>query len=810
MRRKLLSPLVLAVCVGVVVGLAGSALWSSPRGTWRSPLFGEVRELTKLPTVRVLPHAELAVSGLEARASLEAGQPWRAWRLLRDEVDGEDVAAGYVLLAARAAADWGGWGNVRRLLADRDWLAKANGGEGLFLLGRAEEELRHPDAAAAAYRRYLAVASGESAAEARVRLGSVLARTGDHAGAAAAYASAAPRLPLIEDWLRALQAQQLAAAGRSTAGTELRGPASVAARKRHARAVAASLLSAGDTAQAALRLSWDARVIRAQGGAAEAAALEVERARLLLRLGRRSEARDALRTAAWESSAPASLRLAAARTMGDLDGLTAQDELARSAAYEAARQPGLAARSLRSAIVAGGYQADAGLQLKLARLLYEERDYGPARVAFRKVSEQLRDPALVAEAKLYAARSLYLGGGKARWDAIAEFKQVASDYPSTPAAATALFLLGDAASSVETGLSYYRRAAAIGGSPEAREALYRVGDRSLKLGNRSAGLRAWEEYVRRYPSGASTAEIAYHAARLYEKVGDDDAARAMYRAAIHAEPASYAAMRAADHSEIDLLDGVVGEPRPWPGLAADEPDAAAVLRRLAELERVGLDDAWEEELDAATRAFASRPAGLLTLGEGLRDQGHTVEGIRIGRQLLASRGVWDLHLLRLVFPLSYRSIVQGEAEKAGIDPMLLAGLVRQESSFRADAHSHAGAIGLGQIMPSTGRWLAHTADVRSFDDDLLEVPEINLRMASVYLRDLLRRYHGVDDLALAAYNAGPSRADRWRRQWGSGGDRDAFREAIPFDETREYVKLVLRNASMYSRLYGNGRAHEVR
>jgi len=95
--------------------------------------------------------------------------------------------------------------------------------------------------------------------------------------------------------------------------------------------------------------------------------------------------------------------------------------------------------------------------------------------------------------------------------------------------------------------------------------------------------------------------------------------------------------------------------------------------------------------------------------------------------------------------------------------------------------------------------------INGFEQRLLAVPEVNLRMGARYLRDQLRSYDGAHDLALAAYNAGPGRATRWKRTLGYGGDTDTFREAIPFDETREYVKVVLRNAAIYERLYSGDR-----
>jgi soluble lytic murein transglycosylase len=275
---------------------------------------------------------------------------------------------------------------------------------------------------------------------------------------------------------------------------------------------------------------------------------------------------------------------------------------------------------------------------------------------------------------------------------------------------------------------------------------------------------------------------------------------------MRADPLSYYAVRAADRLGVDPLGEVLAEPRPWVGLAADPAEGMAALRRLDVLAEAGMEGAWVEELAAQQRRLAARPVALLALAEGLRDRGHTVEAIRLGRRLLELReGQWDERLLRVVFPYAYRAALEAEARRAGLDWWLLAGLVRQESSFDRDAKSWVGATGLGQIMPETGRWLARSAGLSSYDPSLLTVPEINLRMAGRYLDDQVNRYGGARDLALAAYNAGPGRADRWRRELGSGGDPDAFRERIPFDETRQYVKLVLRNAAVYRRLYGERR-----
>ncbi|HEX2093333.1 MAG TPA: transglycosylase SLT domain-containing protein [Longimicrobiaceae bacterium] len=792
---------------GLIVGLA----LSSSRTT------GEIRErasaIVALPgseilePIGALPRTRLVVAMEEARASLARNRPWSAWRELADHVeDPADAPASAVLLAARAASEWGGWEQVRRLLAGREWLGREGEGEGWFLLGRAHEEAERWEEAAVAYRRYAALPGAGPRGVARARLGRVLREAGWHREAAAAFGAAAERTPAARDWFRALQAEALARIpdpGVITAAAAAPGN-SGPVRLRQARAEARYWTATGDTARALDRLERESRALASLGVGAEAAALVLDRARLLAAQRRTWEARDLLRTVAADTAARADDRLGAARLLGEIaDTLTAEEQLARAAGFEAAGKPGLAARSIRLAIAAGAPD-DPELRLRQGKLLVEEWDWDPARAVLQDAASRLTDPERAAEAELYAARVRMrrdLGDGLAALRALAERR------PGTAAAGVALFLLGDATGNRAQAISYYRRAASVGRSPEAREALFRVGDRSLRAGDRAAAIHAWEEYVQRYPEGEQTALIAYRAGVLHEQAGREAAARAMYAAAMAADPVSYYAIRAGERAGADPLAGTLRERQPWVGLASDPADAAGILTRLDALEAAGLEAEWREELDAAVRRLARRPAALLALAEGVRDRGHTVEGIRLGRRLLEERGGrWDTRLLRVVFPYPYREVLEDEARDAGVDPALLAGLVRQESSFDPEARSRVGARGLAQLMPATARWLAPGAGVYAFQEPLLAVPEVNLRMGARYLRDQLRRYDGARDLALAAYNAGPSRADRWRRELGYGRDVDRFRERIPFAETREYVQLVLRNATVYRRLYGPDRS----
>jgi soluble lytic murein transglycosylase len=160
---------------------------------------------------------------------------------------------------------------------------------------------------------------------------------------------------------------------------------------------------------------------------------------------------------------------------------------------------------------------------------------------------------------------------------------------------------------------------------------------------------------------------------------------------------------------------------------------------------------------------------------------------------IAALAVWrsdPVWLDRLRYPLRYESIVVAHARNYDLDPALLAAVIYTESRFRADARSSAGALGLMQLLPDTGKAIAlRTGGERFAVDDLLD-PEINVRYGSWYLRELRRKY-GDTRTALAAYHAGPGNVDRWREE-GVG---------VQFPETRAYVDNVLRLVPVYRRAY---------
>jgi soluble lytic murein transglycosylase len=157
-------------------------------------------------------------------------------------------------------------------------------------------------------------------------------------------------------------------------------------------------------------------------------------------------------------------------------------------------------------------------------------------------------------------------------------------------------------------------------------------------------------------------------------------------------------------------------------------------------------------------------------------------------------------LYLLAYPLGNPSLVNRYSQTSNLDPALLSALILEESRFQVQAVSPAGARGLMQVMPQTGRQIARELKVRPFSEDQLFDPAVNIHLGSWYFARMLEEFEGKVHLALAAYNAGPQAV----RKWLAGGRslaEDEFVENIPYLETRNYVIRVIGSAQVYRLLY---------
>ena len=162
---------------------------------------------------------------------------------------------------------------------------------------------------------------------------------------------------------------------------------------------------------------------------------------------------------------------------------------------------------------------------------------------------------------------------------------------------------------------------------------------------------------------------------------------------------------------------------------------------------------------------------------------------------------WEPEKQKLIYPLEYEQELLSAAEEFEIDPCLLAALVYCESSFRADAVSNVGAIGLMQIMPETGEWLSGKIELDGeYTVESLYEPEVNLRLGCWYLSFLHRRYDGRWQEALTAYIAGQGQVDKWLKDPALSADGRTL-DVIPGQDVKEYAAKVLRTHEIYREAY---------
>ena len=159
------------------------------------------------------------------------------------------------------------------------------------------------------------------------------------------------------------------------------------------------------------------------------------------------------------------------------------------------------------------------------------------------------------------------------------------------------------------------------------------------------------------------------------------------------------------------------------------------------------------------------------------------------------RSYWEA-----LFPKAYWPDLKISSTSNGLDPYLVASLIRQESEFSPTAVSRANALGLMQLLPKTGRLVAKQEKMKGFTTAQLFVPGVNLKLGTRYFRSMVDQFGGFE-YALAAYNAGDFRVKDWLGQH-QYRDPQEFVESIPFTETREYVQAIVRNAYVYRQLYG--------
>jgi soluble lytic murein transglycosylase len=460
------------------------------------------------------------------------------------------------------------------------------------------------------------------------------------------------------------------------------------------------------------------------------------------------------------------------------------------AAYEA----GLAARSVTGYSAAfrarlGNARDHFNDGLMLARL---NRDREAA-AQFATVSAP---PALVAAARYQRARALLASGSGT--EARAALRAITTAFPGDTSAASALILLSDLASdegrdadarsTLLTVVQRYPR------SRHAPTALFRSGIIAYASRNYAAAAAELDSLAEQYPSSDEALAGMYWGGRAWQQRGDMTKARAHWRAVMTKDGSSYYAVLSSRRLNVPLLADSSRTDK-YPTV----PDITDAAQRIEMLEDLGMDTEAKFEYDRLYDEATKSPERLVATARAMAigDQGN--RAITLGRKVVADLGP-SAQNFRLLYPVLEREQLAKSAKENGLDPALVAGLIKQESSFNPRAVSPAGAHGLMQLMPDVGRSIARSRGISNLTIERLHDPALNIQLGTVHLRGLFRGNRDVAHI-LAAYNAGESRVTRWLKKTGAASDPELFTERIPYVETRDYVRAVIRNRAFYRILY---------
>jgi peptidoglycan lytic transglycosylase len=331
---------------------------------------------------------------------------------------------------------------------------------------------------------------------------------------------------------------------------------------------------------------------------------------------------------------------------------------------------------------------------------------------------------------------------------------------------------------------------------------------------RDQAKKYFEEQIEFYPGTNEVPNAMYWRGRMAEDDRDYGVARAYYqkltgryrnyyyavlaRKRLNTLPAAPAvAVASLQHvGSMSALDPVSQITQP--------PEDDLHYNRAKLLENAGMTDLAVRELQAGSSSGPSWE--MLEIAKIYTSGGEYFRALQALKRAISGYFAMDIGELpppywQGLFPRPYWDSLRSYSESNGLDPYLVASLIRQESEFNPSAISHANAYGLMQLLPRTGKGEAKKQGLSHYSTDSLLDPTTNIELGTAYFRQMVDHFGGQVEYALAAYNAGEERVQDWRAS-GNYRDVEEFVESIPFTETREYVQAIVRNAAVYKKVYG--------
>lgn len=364
---------------------------------------------------------------------------------------------------------------------------------------------------------------------------------------------------------------------------------------------------------------------------------------------------------------------------------------------------------------------------------------------------------------------------------------------------------------------YLRLAQAFPTHAQADESLWQAGWLHYYQKDYQAALAIWESFEQRFPRSLFLPRVLYWQARAAAQVGYTELALRLYQRLLEDYPAHYYSAQASVQA-ASVRSPLLPQTAPYttpvllhdPTLLPEATQGQASrahfhLTRVRELHQLQMYTPAGHEIRTLAALLPKTPAAQYMLASLYVDNQQRPTAFRVLQRLLESLSPAEVRGLprdfwMTLYPQAFWPEIRQHAQAKGLNPYLVLSIIRQESAFNPTAISSSGARGLMQLLPTTAQEVLTRLKLPPDAMSRLHDPQLSIILGIDYFAGLMQRYQHNVVLALAGYNAGPGRASRWREQW-AGLPADEFIERIPLDETRNYVKLILRNLMMYERLY---------
>jgi soluble lytic murein transglycosylase len=334
---------------------------------------------------------------------------------------------------------------------------------------------------------------------------------------------------------------------------------------------------------------------------------------------------------------------------------------------------------------------------------------------------------------------------------------------------------------------------------------------NYRMRNYPEAARLFDEQITSYPAGNEIPGALYWRGRLYEDIEHNFSQALNYYNKLNTAYVNsyYAILGRQRIAVIGQRDPAAPSPvlasvrvLDDPGLTDQLPENDPHLIKARLLANAALNEYIRPEIQLSPTSGQWGAYAEAAIYQSFGENTRAIQAMKRSKIPFFSLAVDDVPTAywQLVFPRPYWTQLEADAKANGLDPYLVASLIRQESEFNPEAVSRANAYGLMQLLPSTGKSIAKKEGDRHFTTAELLDPTTNLHLGTIDLRHSIDRYNGQVEYALAAYNAGDSPVHQWMST-NNYKDIAEWVESIPYTETREYVQGILRNREVYRAVY---------